>query len=207
MLGLPVRAPSIALFTILLVLSHSNFGYMELTCLFFTASCLSSVSRTVFIWRYDSHPASSFYHHNYLYYFEEIDLPHHADLLQLGLPSKQVCKAHVKSLLYLQAHNHLISSVSNMVTLSNLYDASLKLKGKPSCIIRLFKCDISLAQLHQFHSRLLLHCSEINADTVSFRPNNNRVRSSICCLCNITSNPNERRERGIHLNSFRDVHI
>ena len=186
-LGLPVRAPSIAIHHLTGTLPFKSRIYGAHMSFLYRVLSLpeDSVSRAVFIWRYDSHPASGFCHHVFNI-LEELDLPHPADLLQLGLPSKQVWKAHVKSLLYLQAHDHLISSVCNMVTLSNFYDVSPNLKGKPSCIINLFKGDVSLARLHQFRLRLLLHCSELNADTVSFWSNcNNRVRSSICSLCSL----------------------
>ena len=95
--------------------------------------------------------------------------------------------AHVKSLLYLQVFDQLISSSSSMVTLSDISNqehVSPNLKGKPSSIISLFKDDISTARLHLFRLRLIIHCSDLNADTASFHFSTDRVRNSTCPLCN-----------------------
>ena len=135
------------------------------------------------------HPSKGFCHHisNVL---EELNLPQPEDLL-ISLPSKLAWSAHIKSLLYLEVYELFLSSSSHMSTLSDVsINVTPNLKGKPSKILSVFKDNISLGRLHQSRLRLILHCSDLQSHTTSFRtkPATNTTcithRNSICPLCN-----------------------
>ena len=135
-----------------------------------------AVAKSVFLWRYATHPSNG-YCHQIFNILNELDFPHPVELLEV-LPSQLTWKAHIKSLLHIRVYEELISSSNTMSNIA--INASPNIKGSPFHLFLLFKDDISMARLIQFRVRLLLHCSELNDDTGNRA---NIIRNRICPPC------------------------